>query len=165
MKQLTQRAESGELIEIVTWVSLTTFDIIGDLTFSESFGGLKSGGYHPWVQNFFDGIRGEGMMRLMDRYLLPKPFILAIGYRHIRESMEKAKARVALGEQPFEGRRDFMTYMFRRGKDGVTAMSETELLVNSSIVIGAGSETTATALSGAFFLYWHTPAGSQLSRR
>ncbi|EXM00447.1 hypothetical protein FOIG_07429 [Fusarium odoratissimum NRRL 54006] len=66
-------------------------------------------------------------------------------------SMEKAKARVALGEQPFEGRRDFMTYMLRRGKDGVTAMSETELLVNSSIVNGAGSETTATALSGAFF--------------
>lgn len=98
------------------------------------------------------------MMRLMDRYLLLKPFILAIGYRHIRESMEsaemsmeKAKARVALGEQPFEGRRDFMTYMLRRGKDGVTAMSETELLVNSSIVIGAASETTATALSGAFF--------------
>ncbi|EXM20052.1 hypothetical protein RAB80_011678 [Fusarium oxysporum f. sp. vasinfectum] len=147
-----------EPIDIVTWANLTTVDIIGDLTFSESFGGLKSGGYHPWVQNFFDGIRGEGMMRLMDRYLLLKPFILAIGYRHIRESiesaemsMEKAKARVALGEQPFEGRRDFMTYMLRRGKDGVTAMSETELLVNSSIVIGAGSETTATALSGAFF--------------
>ncbi|KAL7763903.1 hypothetical protein ACKLNR_007261 [Fusarium oxysporum f. sp. zingiberi] len=158
MKQLTQRAESGEPIDIVAWINLTTFDIIGDLTFSESFGGLKSGGYHPWVQNFFDGIRGEGMMRLMDRYLLLKPFILAIGYKHIRESMEsaemsmeKAKARVALGEQPFEGRRDFMTYMLRRGKDGVTAMSETELLVNSSIVIGAGSETTATALSGAFF--------------
>ncbi|QKD59036.1 cytochrome P450 [Fusarium oxysporum Fo47] len=127
-----------EPIDIVTWVNLTTFDIKGDLTFSESFGGLKSGGYHP--------------------YLLLKPFILAIGYRHIRESMEsaemsmeKAKARVALGEQPFEGRRDFMTYMLRRGKDGVTAMSETELLVNSSIVIGAASETTATALSGAFF--------------
>ncbi|KAG5748101.1 hypothetical protein H9Q70_009229 [Fusarium xylarioides] len=126
MKQLTQRAETGEPIEIVTWVNLTTFDIIGDLTFSESFGGLKSGGYHPWVQNFFDGIRGEGMMRLMDRYPLLKPFILAIGYKHIRESMEsaemsmeKAKARVALGEQPFEGRRDFTTYMLRRGKDGM----------------------------------------------
>ncbi|RKK47393.1 hypothetical protein BFJ67_g7792 [Fusarium oxysporum f. sp. cepae] len=133
-----QRRRPGEPIDIVTWVNLTTFDIKGDLTFSESFGGLKSGGYHP--------------------YLLLKPFILAIGYRHIRESMEsadmsmeKAKARVALGEQPFEGRRDFMTYMLRRGKDGVTAMSETELLVNSSIVIGAASETTATALSGAFF--------------
>ncbi|KAK2477201.1 hypothetical protein H9L39_12425 [Fusarium oxysporum f. sp. albedinis] len=73
-------------------------------------------------------------------------------------SMEKAKPRVALGEQPFEGRRDFMTYMLRRCKEGVTAMSETELLVNSSIVIGAGSETTATALSGAFFYNWHTPA-------
>ncbi|KAH7475054.1 hypothetical protein H9L39_12426 [Fusarium oxysporum f. sp. albedinis] len=79
MKQLTQSAESGEPIDIVTWVNWTTFDIIDDLTFSESFGGLKSGGYHPWVQNFFDGIRGEGMMRLMDRYLLLKPFILAIG--------------------------------------------------------------------------------------
>ncbi|TXB98820.1 hypothetical protein FocTR4_00013514 [Fusarium oxysporum f. sp. cubense] len=131
MKQLTQRAESGEPIDIVAWINLTTFDIIGDRTFSESFGGLKSGGYHPWVRNFFDGIR-ESM-------------------ESAEMSMEKAKARVALGEQPFEGRRDFMTYMLRRGKDGVTAMSETELLVNSSIVNGAGSETTATALSGAFF--------------
>ncbi|KAM0083647.1 hypothetical protein ACKRZS_004151 [Fusarium odoratissimum] len=143
MKQLTQRAESCEPIDIVAWINLTTFDIIVDLTFSESFGGLKSGGYHPWVQNFFDGIRA----------LHPCDWI-----QHIRESMEsaemsmeKAKARVALGEQPFEGRRDFMTYMLRRGKDGVTAMSETELLVNSSIVNGAGSETTATGLSGAFF--------------
>lgn len=52
MKQLTQRVESGEPIDIVTWVNLTTFDIKGDLTFSESFGGLKSGGYHPWVKEF-----------------------------------------------------------------------------------------------------------------
>ncbi|KAI3576744.1 cytochrome P450 [Fusarium oxysporum f. sp. albedinis] len=106
MKQLTQSAESGEPIDIVTWVNWTTFDIIDDLTFSESFGGLKSGGYHPHIRETMESAE---------------------------MSMEKAKPRVALGEQPFEGRRDFMTYMLRRCKEGVTAMSETELLVNSSI--------------------------------
>ncbi|RSL61428.1 hypothetical protein CEP54_006265 [Fusarium duplospermum] len=161
--QLMKHAEASKSVDIVSCVNFTTFDIIGDLTFADAFGSLKDNSYHPWVLNFFKGVQGNALSRLMDFYPLLKSLIsLFIGSDSIRRheentqmSVEKAKARMALGEQPVEGRRDFMTYMPKKTRDGEKGMTDIEILVNSPVLIGAGSETTAAALSGFFFYLGH----------
>ena len=60
-------------------------------------------------------------------------------------TMEK---RMALGP---DARRDFMTYLLRNQGDDAKGMTREELVVNSRALIVAGSETTATALSGLTF--------------
>ena len=38
-------------VNFVQWYNFTTFDILGDLCFDESFGALENGQYHSWVAN------------------------------------------------------------------------------------------------------------------
>lgn len=170
MAQLSKHAIATEPVNIVNWVN---FDIIGDLTFAEFFGSLQNSDYHPWVLNFFQAVRGNAMSRLMDFYPLIRPLLpLVLGTKGIRRAKEnqamaisRAKARMALGEEPKGGRRDFMTYMFRKTRNGDKGMTDIEILVNSPVLIGAGSESTATALSGFFFyLGQHPDAYNYLAR-
>ena len=37
------------VVDIVRWYNFTTFDLIGDLCFGESFHALENGEYHYWV--------------------------------------------------------------------------------------------------------------------
>ena len=36
-------------LNMVEWYTMMTFDIIGDLAFGETFGGIESGQKHPWI--------------------------------------------------------------------------------------------------------------------
>ncbi|KAH7124596.1 cytochrome P450 [Dactylonectria macrodidyma] len=163
IEQLTKRAKSNESVDIIKWLNFTTFDIIGDLTFADSFHSLSSSDYHPWVLDIFDGIRGNARRRFLDAYPLLRPLIwLTTGTEEIKKAttqrefaMDKAKARMALGTEP--GRRDFMTYMMKANREGEKGMTDMEILLNAPILIIAGSETTATALSGFFFYICRTP--------
>ena len=48
---LMQRMQehAGKTVDIASWFNFTTFDIIGDLTFGESFECLEKERLHPWV--------------------------------------------------------------------------------------------------------------------
>ena len=47
---------------MVNWYNHTPFDVIGDLTYGESFHSLEKGGYHPWVRSIFAGIKISSQM-------------------------------------------------------------------------------------------------------
>lgn len=55
---------------MVHWLNFTTFDIIGDLAFSDPFDSLANNGYHPWVLSIFTGIRGNALRRFLRNYPL-----------------------------------------------------------------------------------------------
>lgn len=149
----------GKSINIVEWFNFTTFDIIGDLAFSSSFGSLSSNNYHPWVKGIFGAIRSISLRRFLSNY--PLAFFVAMRFAHYsilgkitqirQKSADKAKIRHDIGEDFGNGRRDFMSYMLRKTRDGNVGMSEPEILSTSPTLVVAGSETTATALSGLFF--------------
>jgi hypothetical protein len=67
-----------------------------------------------------------------------------------------AMQRMKLGEQPTPGRRDFMSFLMRRNRDG-GGLTDPEILVDCPVLIGASSETTTTALSGFFFYLGTSP--------
>lgn len=50
-KRLREQAEKREAIDMVRWLNYFTFDVIGDLSFGESFGMLERSGYHEWIKN------------------------------------------------------------------------------------------------------------------
>ncbi|KAJ6443727.1 hypothetical protein O9K51_02112 [Purpureocillium lavendulum] len=160
---LERLGKAGEAVDIATWLNYTTFDIIGDLTFAESFHNLDDSSFHPYVAGFFRAIRGFAYSRM----ILAKPhltpfFLVFVGVREIWTAIStmmenlklgdaKVKARMAMGAEPPDGRRDFMTYMMRETRDGQPGFSEQDIMMNSGLLIGAGSETTASAVSGFFF--------------
>lgn len=154
IRGLHDRAANNDPVDITRWYNFLTFDIIGELAFGDPFGCLQNSDYHPLVSMIFDSIKAASSVTIMESFGILRPLLkFMVSDREIkrrdevvqmaRASMEK---RVALGP---DTRRDFMTYLLRNTGD--KGMTHEELVVNSRALIVAGSETTATALSGLTF--------------
>lgn len=152
--KLNDKAHKNEAIDIVRWYNFTTFDLIGDLAFGEPFGCLESGGYHPWVAMIFDGIKASVFSYALKRMpslkplstlIIPKSFAQR-SQEHFELSANTTRKRITSGGTD---REDFMSYILRHQDE--KGMSEWEIIENASVLIIAGSETTATQLSGTTF--------------
>ncbi|ETS81747.1 hypothetical protein PFICI_06749 [Pestalotiopsis fici W106-1] len=164
IQRVAEHAAKEKPLNIVEWLNFTTFDIIGDLTFGESFGSLETSKYHPWVHNIFKGIKADAFVRACRNYPVFEPMLVRClggeqagqGDRNRALARDKAMARMELGMEP-KGRRDFMTHMLQPTRDGKPGLSTTEIMAMSPLLVVAGSETTASALSGFFFYVNQNP--------
>ncbi|TLD33397.1 hypothetical protein PspLS_01571 [Pyricularia sp. CBS 133598] len=147
-------------VDIVRWYNYTTFDIIGDLTFGDSFHCLDSQTMHPWVQLIFASVKDGNLITNLRQYyahidrILYRFFPSAVKSKMTHEAMlrEKLKQRQAMGME----RPDFYDSMTRRDKGG-PGFSPRQIEKNSDLLIGAGSETTATVLSFSTYLLCKNP--------
>lgn len=137
---------------------------LGDLAFGESFEGVKKGETHIWIKILLGSV-----VRAQTTFLQKKPFIkLILPYLlpsgadeslkiHRTLSKEKAQKRIQLGDT---GRADFFSHMLKK-----KTMSEKEMMAQTSTLIIAGSETTATSLSATtWFLLKNPDCMSNLQR-
>ncbi|KAL2820278.1 cytochrome P450 [Aspergillus granulosus] len=159
IERLKGVAESQLPADMVKWYNLCTFDIIGDLAFGEPFGGLDNSEYHHWVATIFQSIKAVPFKKLADSYPLIAKAALVVTPKGLLQArqrqLEHSKVTVQkrLQNSAAYGRNDFMNSMLRN-QDGKNGLNEAELVANSNILIIAGSETTATLLSGV--TYWIT---------
>jgi cytochrome P450 len=151
--RLHKLCKQGDPVDLVQWYNFTTFDIIGDLAFGEPFGCLEQGKYHPWVATIFGGFKFSALGsifksfppadRIVD-YLLPKE-LKKKRLAHFQQTVEKVGRRLENGNN----RPDFITK--------IETIARPELDANSALLIFAGSETTATLLSGLSYLLAQNP--------
>lgn len=160
MKRLGEKAASDSVIDVTAWFSYTTFDILGDLAFGESFDCLKNSTYHPWIDMKLSNMKMVVWKNIINAYVsLPNMFVKLVPKKvlnqsneNIRLSKEKVHRRLALDTD----RPDFMTHILRNnGREA--AMTTAEIESNAYILIIAGSETTATILCGALYLLLRNP--------
>ncbi|MCJ1354164.1 MAG: hypothetical protein MMC33_004151 [Icmadophila ericetorum] len=151
-------------INVVRWYNYTTFDVIGDLAFGEPFGGLENEGFHFWIDTFMDSFRFLGILRAIILYpplkvLLPlmiKFFPKLPNAREKHTEYTKATLGKRLNSStPHPERKDFVDYILRYNDE--KGMSVPEIEKTSEVLILAGSETTATLLSGATFHLLQNP--------
>ncbi|KAI4861513.1 putative cytochrome P450 [Hypoxylon rubiginosum] len=131
LRDATQRDSRQNMQEWYTW---TTFDMIGDLSFGVDggFGCLKNASYNPWVKLINTSICQQGVML----------GLIALGFRG---PLEKFAQRMKGG-----GRPDFLDGLIRN-KEALN-LDAARMATNASVLILAGSETTATLLCGATYL-------------
>lgn len=135
------------------------FDIIGDLAFGDSFGSLQAGTLHPWVAMIFQSIKFAAWIAASKQVSWLRPFVLLqapkdLMKRHVehkRLTREKTLKRIEIGAD----RPDFMAGLLAKKQDLNLGLAHLE--ANADILIKAGSETTATVLSGATFLLGTNP--------
>lgn len=132
------------------------FDIMGDLCFAEPFGCLHQASATQWstsVINVFvaatwtQAIRrisgvGTRLEALMTWLLVPSK---AAAWRniHLNNSREKTIRRLA---DPGRDHTDFMYQILNN--ESKKSLSQTEIILNMALFISAGTDTTATALTG-----------------
>ncbi|KAH8655271.1 cytochrome P450 3A17 [Xylariales sp. PMI_506] len=167
MDRLRERAGAHQPpVDMVKWFNYTTFDVIGDLAFAEPFDCLAQGEYHPWIAMIFGSIKASANLKFFAHYTLLQPLVwLLVSLRGGQEKrrqfnelgIHKTQRRLALG--PADDRKDFMTYILQENDSGDKEMRMTldEIVQNSRVLIAAGSETTASALSGLTYYLMHHP--------
>ncbi|EWZ49110.1 hypothetical protein FOZG_00079 [Fusarium oxysporum Fo47] len=137
--------------EALNWL---TFDIIGDLAFGESFSAVAEGRSHFWVSLIIDASYAmmlSGLRKRVPLVNLYLPFVVpkdasVIHRKHMALTREKMLKRLEMPNS--EDRGDFFSHLLRKGGNKVP---EPELCQQSNTLIVAGSETTATCLTGIVF--------------
>jgi cytochrome P450 len=162
MDRLREVADKGESTNMIRWYNFTTFDLIADLAYGEELHGLAEGKSNMWIDNI------ENLMKLMPILvlvtispLLSKVLQFVAGPK-IRKSQAKhreaseAMAMKRINRKEHADRGDFMDYMMRsRGEKH--EMTDAELVSNCDLLMIAGSETTASLLSGVTYWLCKTP--------
>lgn len=150
--QLRKQVETNKssTLDISTWYNFTTFDIVGDLGFGESFDCLKDVKYHSWVEMIISQFKAATLGLAMQYYpagrwfmqnWVPQSLIDDV-FKHIQFTNDKVRRRLNRKVD----RPDFLSEVLKHNdKKG---MSVEEIVETSDIMIVAGSETTATTLSG-----------------
>lgn len=158
MKKLEER--EGQDVDICAWLNYTTFDLTGDLAFGETFNCLTEAAFNPWVSLIFNNLKMmvygnaarliPGLSKLLMK-LAPKE-VIEQGIAHMELCKEKANKRLAATTD----RPDIMSYIIKHNEKE-TGMSLEEIQAQSYVIIIGGSETTATALSGAVYFLCSNP--------
>jgi len=147
-------------IDIVRTFNLITFDIISDLSFGESFDGLKTRTVHPWITAFYEFMMLQSIfIQLMNLKIpvlsnLAKTVFLPMARRRVG-AMNYTKAKIEKRLDQGNERPDFMSFVLRHNDE--KGMSRAEIQATFNLLMIAGSETTATLLSGCAFLLQKNP--------
>ncbi|KAK0724599.1 putative cytochrome P450 monooxygenase [Lasiosphaeris hirsuta] len=144
-------------LDMMSWYNWCTFDIIGDLAFGEPFGCLEKGKQDPWVAAIFGTIRTSLILHAtkllgLEWILIP---ILKQVFKsrklHALRTQEKLERRMAMEAD----RPDLIEGLLKKKDEWNISMER--LNINASTFIIAGSETTATLLSGLTYLLLKNP--------
>nr|A0A3Q9FEJ4.1 RecName: Full=Cytochrome P450 monooxygenase astA; AltName: Full=Asperterpenoid biosynthesis cluster protein A [Talaromyces wortmannii]AZQ56742.1 cytochrome P450 [Talaromyces wortmannii] len=154
------REHNEEVVDMVSWYNFTTFDMFGDLAFGESFGCLTNSLYHPWVKMLIMSMKAGYFIIQAQKYPIFEKVLMSFIPRMMRQRrrdhLALTQAKLAKRMAKPEERPDFLSFILRH-QDEATGMSLPELEINASTLIVAGSETTATLLSGCTYYLLRNP--------
>ncbi|EKG12580.1 PAS domain-containing protein [Macrophomina phaseolina MS6] len=148
------------VIDLCNFFNFTTFDIMGDLAFGAPLGLLERAEYTSWVRNAFAGMKLFAIRSAISYYFPPIDYVMPLllprslkrkRAAHMRYAADQVRERVARKTD----RPDIWTLVLRSEK---VSLSEGEMESNAGVFMIAGTETTATLLSGATYLLLTHPA-------
>ncbi|KAI9642648.1 hypothetical protein NHQ30_008379 [Ciborinia camelliae] len=134
-------------LDLVKWYNFTTFDIIGDLAFGESFDCLEKTEYHSWVALIIFHFKAAVISASFRYYpWLFKLLMMSVPKATLqkqRDHFENAREKVQRRLQLQTDRPDFLSHLSRSKQN----LSEAEIESTAAIVIIAGSNSLATTLA------------------
>ena len=151
IKRLAEVSKNGNEVDICNWYMFTTFDVISDLCFGESFNGLTSGEYHPWIDTIFKSVKFAQIIASFS-FLPPLGGILEslmpssakkMREDHFGYSVHQIDKRI---EQKSD-RPDIMKFILE--SNHAQGLTRAEIDSTVELLIIAGSETSATTMTSS----------------
>ncbi|KAL1984736.1 hypothetical protein VTN96DRAFT_8769 [Rasamsonia emersonii] len=156
------REDPKTKVDLVRMYNFTTFDVMGDLTFGEPLGLLHGSEYNAWVSLIFASLKTTTFLQT-SRYLPWLGFLFSVlipksmvekKRAHLQYCIERVDRRLAK-KSP---RPDIWGLVLSRPEGDDLRLSLDEMYANSITFMIAGTETTATLLSGLTYHLLMNPA-------
>ncbi len=148
-------------VDVGNWYNWMSFDVIGDLSFGESFGCLKTQTYHPWVDLIFGNLKGMVLMGACNRFDLLRwllPFFILKRLIQMKEDHWAATVQTVNRRLELDvDRIDFMTPIVKHNYEKGGGLSRPEVIANMSMFIIAGSDSVATTLGATTYYLLKNP--------
>lgn len=148
-------ADPGQPIDFVRMFNCATFDIIGELAFGESLGLLDDGKMYGWIESLNESLILAPFLTLADSFPFLTKLVMMMMPERILNSqkentqyatdlVEKRLAKGKVTEKP-----DFWSLVLNNRDSEI--LDEEDMKANANLFMAAGSETTATMLSGLMY--------------
>lgn len=138
----------GSNLSLTKQQQFFTFDVMGDLVFGQAFDCLANWGYHPWVEVMFNSIKAGAFLRAASHWpilMALKTYMIPPALRKQRiEQQARTKEKADQRRSIEDGRLDLISGFLL--PDSGVKLEEYDATVSTLII--AGSETTATLMSG-----------------
>lgn len=162
-KKLAERANGSDQVDLLKYYNYTTFDIMGDLTFHEGFNMLEDSEYTPWVKTIFGSVRTATFMLALQAYSSVTRALVngfarynPIVLQKQQENWKYCTDRVDRRLQQTPQHPDLWSKVLEKSK-GPEGLTLGEQYANAFLFMTAGTETTATALSGTTYYLLKNP--------
>jgi cytochrome P450 len=160
MEQLDERGRNGVPVDIRDWFIFSMFDINSDFGFGEDLGCVKTGTHHDWVKFVISFFFAATFLHQCHKFwplnrllaLCIPPSVRKMQASHNEASIQRVRRRIASDTD----RHDFMYYFLRQASKEKLSMATIE--AQASVVILAGSETSAVAETAAVYHILAHPA-------
>ncbi|KAF4617028.1 hypothetical protein G7Y89_g15121 [Cudoniella acicularis] len=157
ISQLRTRTQDKEVkgkVDLANWLNLTTFDVLGDLAFGETFGCLETGDYIPWLKIIFESVWAVTILGSIRQFpwidwvfqIFVNNTIMRVTREHHKLTIEKVSRRLAKKTD----RGDFLAQILKHN-GSEKEMSRDEMMSNATMLIAAGSETTAAGTTSCVY--------------
>ncbi|KAI0534394.1 putative cytochrome P450 [Xylaria digitata] len=145
-------------LNMTIWFEMIAFDILGEMSFGESFGSVAQGHPHFWSQMFTEHLFAITVIDMLRRYRfftalgkLLLPLTMSLREKHTQLSRDKVARRL----NSTSSRADFMSLLINKVRTGEMDMEE--LTAHASTLTVAGGETVATFLASATYYLLNNP--------
>ena len=153
MAQLAKTSLEKGIVDMRMWFISSLFDITSDFAFGEDLGCVRNGRFHEWVKNVVSVFYAVTLLHQCHKFwplnrilaaLIP-PSVQAMKENHDQAALQRIRRRI---NNPTD-RHDFVSHFLRNAEKENISMPVIE--AQSTVVILAGSQTTATALIAAVY--------------
>ncbi|KAJ5091012.1 cytochrome P450 monooxygenase [Penicillium argentinense] len=162
--------EGDGYVDLTKWFNYVIFDFMAHELFGKPLGCLEEASYHPWVEVLFGTVKAWAFLAIPKFFpsaaMLLKPLVLFLCRDSLGHRDTKYRAlSVHIPEGNEQKEPVFMAHVQNSSRnDPESVLLPDEMLPNYSFLMMAGSETTATLLSGCtFYLLKHPHSYQRLT--
>jgi hypothetical protein len=159
--QLDKLIAADEAVELNKWINYLAFDIVGEVTFSRSFGFLAEG------KDIGNSISNQYKLRLYvcivghfnwaHDYLLANPLIAYLKLQPSMHIFDITVEAVKAASEKDKDRKDMIEQWKQQYANHPDKMAENEILAAAVANMGAGADTVSTILQGFFYYLLRDP--------
>ena len=153
MAQFEKRGADGQPINVRDWFTFSMFDINSDFGFGEDMGCVRTGVYHEWIKFVIEFFYAVVLLHQCHKFwplnrllaLCIPPSVRKMQINHNEASLMRVRKRMAQDTD----RHDFMYFFTKQAKKEHLSINKIE--AQASVVVLAGSETTALAETATMY--------------